>query len=206
MQAGVEIGRDATVYCNDGPIGKVRQVVVDSAGGGVTDLVIEREDGARLVVPAGAVIHADGGTVTLAMSRGQLLGEKAATLRYRPEDYFPFGGQRGGNDATRREPGPSAPPPAGGQGRDDDAASPAPAPPDPRPRGGAITMDPTTLRPFEEGILRVPLRGEELVAEREAVVTGEVVVRKERRRETIEVRGTVRKERITVIERDRAGE
>jgi len=67
-------------------------------------------------------------------------------------------------------------------------------------------MDPAVLRPFEEGVLRVALRGEELVAEREAIVTGEVVVRKEQRRETVEVRGTVRKERITVVEREQAGE
>ena len=196
MRPGVEIGRDSTVYCNDGPIGKVRQVVVDGAGGGVTDLVVEREDGERLVVPVGAVIHADGRTVTLAMARGQLLGQEAVTLRYRPDDYLPFAGGRAGQAAPGRIPSPAAPSPAEDVGRDAGAA-----PPDPRPQRVATTIDPAALRPFEEGILRMALQGEELVAEREAVVIGEVVIRKERRRETVEVRGIVRKERITVVER-----
>lgn len=196
MRPGVEIGRNATVYCNDGPIGRVRQVVVDDAGGGVTDLVVEREDGERLVVPVSTVIHADGRTVTLAMARGQLLGAEAVTLRYRPDEFLPFAGGRAGQITPPRPPRPAAPSPTGGGSPDAGAA-----PPDPGPQRVATTIDPAALRPFEEGVLRVALRGEELVAEREAVVTGEVIIRKERRHETVEVRGAVRKERITVVER-----
>ena len=49
---------------------------------------------------------------------------------------------------------------------------------------------------FQEGTLRVPVRGEEAVVEKEAVVTGEVVVGKERTTERQEVGGTVRRERV----------
>ena len=53
---------------------------------------------------------------------------------------------------------------------------------------------------FEEGTLRVPVRGEEAVARKEAVVTGEVVVDKERTSEREAVGGTVRRERVAVDE------
>ncbi len=60
---------------------------------------------------------------------------------------------------------------------------------------------------FEEGTLRVPVRGEEAVASKEAVVTGEVVVEREATSERQTVSDTVRKERVDVDEnyrRDRA--
>ncbi len=49
---------------------------------------------------------------------------------------------------------------------------------------------------FQEGTIRVPVRGEEAVVEKEAVVTGEVVIGKERVRERQEVTDTVRRERV----------
>ena len=54
---------------------------------------------------------------------------------------------------------------------------------------------------FQEGVLRVPVRGEEAVVTKEAVVTGEVVIDKERIVERQEVADTVRKERVEVDER-----
>ena len=53
---------------------------------------------------------------------------------------------------------------------------------------------------FEEGTIRVPVRGEEAVARKEAVVTGEVVIDKERTTETQRVTDTIRKERVEVDE------
>jgi len=61
---------------------------------------------------------------------------------------------------------------------------------------------------FEEGTIRVPVRGEEAVARKEAVVTGEVVVNRAVETERQTVSDTVRKERVDVDEnwnRDRAG-
>jgi uncharacterized protein (TIGR02271 family) len=55
-------------------------------------------------------------------------------------------------------------------------------------------------RAFEEGTIRVPVRGEEAVARKEAVVTGEVVIDKELTTERQEVTGTVRRERVEVDE------
>jgi len=60
---------------------------------------------------------------------------------------------------------------------------------------------------FEEGTIRVPVRGEEAFATKEAVVTGEVVVDREVQTERQTVSDTVRKERVNVDEnyrRDRA--
>jgi len=60
---------------------------------------------------------------------------------------------------------------------------------------------------FEEGTLRVPVRGEEAVARKETVVTGEVVIDKTRTTETQRVTDTIRKERVDVdddYERHRA--
>jgi uncharacterized protein (TIGR02271 family) len=60
---------------------------------------------------------------------------------------------------------------------------------------------------FEEGTIRVPVRGEEAVARKEAVVTGEVVIDKQRTTDTKRVTDTVRKERVEVdddYERNRA--
>jgi uncharacterized protein (TIGR02271 family) len=60
---------------------------------------------------------------------------------------------------------------------------------------------------FEEGTIRVPVRGEQAVVEKEAVVTGEVVVDREVTTERQTVSDTVRKLRVDVDEnykRDRA--
>jgi len=53
---------------------------------------------------------------------------------------------------------------------------------------------------FEEGTIRVPVRGEEAVVTKEAVVTGEVVVNKERTTEHEEVSDTVRRTSVKVDE------
>jgi uncharacterized protein (TIGR02271 family) len=53
---------------------------------------------------------------------------------------------------------------------------------------------------FQEGTIRVPVRGEEAVARKETVVTGEVVVEKTRTTETQEIAETVRRERVEVDE------
>ncbi|CAA9229383.1 MAG: hypothetical protein AVDCRST_MAG77-914 [uncultured Chloroflexi bacterium] len=53
---------------------------------------------------------------------------------------------------------------------------------------------------FDEGTIRVPLRGEEAVVTKEAVVTGEVVVDKERTTEHQDISGTVRRVRVEVEE------
>jgi len=60
---------------------------------------------------------------------------------------------------------------------------------------------------FEEGTIRVPVRGEEAIAHKEAVVTGEVVVDRKVETERQTVSDTIRKERVDVDEnwrRDRA--
>jgi len=60
---------------------------------------------------------------------------------------------------------------------------------------------------FEEGTIRVPVRGEEAVARKETVVTGEVVVDREMQTERQTISDTVRKEHVNVDEnyqRDRA--
>ena len=53
---------------------------------------------------------------------------------------------------------------------------------------------------FQEGTIRVPVRGEEAVARKETVVTGEVVIDKTRTTETEQVTDTVRRERVEVDE------
>jgi uncharacterized protein (TIGR02271 family) len=61
---------------------------------------------------------------------------------------------------------------------------------------------------FEEGTIRVPVRGEEAFATKEAVVTGEVVVNREVETERQTISDSVRKERVDVDEnwnRDRSG-
>jgi uncharacterized protein (TIGR02271 family) len=58
---------------------------------------------------------------------------------------------------------------------------------------------------FQEGTIRVPVRGEEAVARKEAVVTGEVVVNKERTTEQQQVADTVRRTEVHV-DQGRMGE
>lgn len=53
---------------------------------------------------------------------------------------------------------------------------------------------------FKEGTIRVPVRGEEAVAHKETVVTGEVVIDKTRTTETEQITDTVRRERVEVDE------
>lgn len=194
MSTRTEIEQNAAVYCADGPLGAVRQVVVDPAVGGITDLIVECADGERLVVPAALVARADGCTVTLALTRGELLAGATGVAPYHPEEFHPYGPPSGAI-AQREPPGlpttplPTAPP---------DAASPAAAPPFDEP---VDTTDPVRLGPFVAGILRVPVRGEELVPERQAVIAAEVIVRRERRYLTIDIRETVHRERVEVREK-----
>ena len=53
---------------------------------------------------------------------------------------------------------------------------------------------------FQEGTIRVPVRGEEAVVSKQAVVTGEVVIEKERTTEREQITDTVRRERVEVDE------
>jgi uncharacterized protein (TIGR02271 family) len=53
---------------------------------------------------------------------------------------------------------------------------------------------------FNEGTIRVPVRGEEAVVSKEAVVTGEVVIDKERTTEREQISDTVRRTRVEVDE------
>ena len=55
-------------------------------------------------------------------------------------------------------------------------------------------------RLFDEGTIRVPVRGEEAVVSKEAVVTGEVVVGKEQTTERQEIRDTLRRMEVEVDE------
>jgi uncharacterized protein (TIGR02271 family) len=55
-------------------------------------------------------------------------------------------------------------------------------------------------RLFEGGTIRVPVRGEEAVVQKEAVVTGEVVIDRYRRVEQQTVSDTVRREHVEVDE------
>ena len=76
-------------------------------------------------------------------------------------------------------------------------------------RGGARRAADVADRPateadlagaFQEGTIRVPVRGEEAVARKETVVTGEVVIDKTRTTETEQITDTVRRERVEVDE------
>ena len=51
---------------------------------------------------------------------------------------------------------------------------------------------------FQEGTIRVPVRGEEAFAQKEALVTGEVVIDRERRTERQTVTDTIRREEVEV--------
>jgi len=53
---------------------------------------------------------------------------------------------------------------------------------------------------FQEGTIRVPVRGEEAVIQKEAVVTGEVVVNREATTDTQQISDTVRREHVDVDE------
>ena len=53
---------------------------------------------------------------------------------------------------------------------------------------------------FQEGTIRVPVRGEEALVSKEAVVTGEVVIEKERTTAREQITDTVRRERVEVDE------
>jgi hypothetical protein len=198
MRPGTDVQRDATVYCNDGPVGLVRQVVVDDQDGEVTDLVVERDGGERLVIPVSMVAHADGPSVTLALSRAEFRDDLAARLRYRPEEFRPREPHRdeGARPAAGGRPArPEAPAGPGAEATRPVSTAAAGAPAAPAPRR-LDTTDPLAIEPFVEAVLRIPVRGEQLVAERRAVVAHELVVRKRLRRETVEVRGRVRKERV----------
>ena len=55
------------------------------------------------------------------------------------------------------------------------------------------------IGPFEEGTIRIPVRGEEAVVRKEAFVTGELVVNKERTVTREEVTETVRRQDVELV-------
>jgi uncharacterized protein (TIGR02271 family) len=63
------------------------------------------------------------------------------------------------------------------------------------PAGGEVPADAVA---FEEGVIEVPLRGEEVVVEKHTRRAGEVVVEKEAVQHTERVGGTVRREEVRV--------
>src|SRR5439155_11832193 len=140
---------------------------------------------------------ADGRSVTLALSRAELRDDLAARLRYRPEEFRPREPRRD-EGARPVLPRPAARPEApAGPGAEatrpvNTAAAGEPAPPPPR---RLETTDPLAIEPFVEAVLRIPVRGERLVAERRAVVAHELVDGKRLHHENVEVRVTVSKER-----------
>lgn len=54
------------------------------------------------------------------------------------------------------------------------------------------------LMPFEEGTIRIPVKGEELVVRKELVVVEEIVVTKERTIERQTITDTVRRQDVVV--------
>ena len=66
-----EIPRNARVEAVDGEVGRVRHIIVDPATRQVTDLVVE-QDGRRWLVPANAVVGAEGERVRLQTARAQV--------------------------------------------------------------------------------------------------------------------------------------
>lgn len=204
MRTQVEIGQDATVYCTDGPIGTVRQVVVDERHGDLTDLVVECEDGEWLVVPVTMVTHADGRTVALKLSHTMLRGMERSISRYQPAAYHPYVEQSPcANRDERTLPTMATEPLATTEGEargETLVAGDAPSVPAAPLPATIDTTIPAMLRPFTEGVLRLPLGGEQLSAERQTVVSAEVIVRKVRRSETVTLRGVTRKERVEIDE------
>lgn len=67
-----------------------------------------------------------------------------------------------------------------------------------------VDVEDRPLRPgddaFEEGTIRVPVRGEEAVVAKETIVTGEVVIEKDAVAEERRITDTVRKQRVEVEE------
>lgn len=197
MLPGTDIQRDATVYCTDGPAGTVRQVVIDPTRGDITELVIERDDGERVVVPAETIAHANGRSVTLALRRGDLAGE-VALPRYHPEEYRPLH-----EVVTQRlaPPAASTAPVTAEQ----HAIPTSPLVPEPSPSAATRldTTEPMALVPFAPATLRIPVRGQELGVSRETLVTSELTIRKRRRQERVLLTDTVRKERVEVRRHER---
>jgi uncharacterized protein (TIGR02271 family) len=56
---------------------------------------------------------------------------------------------------------------------------------------------------FQEGVIRLPVHGEEAVVQKEAVITGEAVIAKERVAERRQIADTVRVERVAVVRQAR---
>lgn len=196
MLPGTDIQRDATVYCADGPAGAVRQVVIDPAHGDVTELVIERDDGERVVVPAAAIARADGQSVTLALRRADLAGD-VMLARYRPEEYRPLH-----EVVTQRLATPTAP--IAPVTAEQHTIPTTPLVPERPPATTRIdTTDPAALLAFAPATLRLPLRGQALDVAREILVIGELVVSKRLRQERVFITDTVRKERVEVRRRER---
>jgi len=195
-----QIDPGATVEAADGPLGTVEEVFVSPKTGEMTHLVVRRAGTAeRLTIPASAIAEIPSRfTVRLGMRRDELHGmasgaqsesrngaqirvpvlEERLMVEKRPIE---LGEIRLHKTVETFE----------------EIAHQDILEEDVKDRPVATGDMPDA---FKEGTIRVPVRGEEAVVTKEAFVTGEVVIDRERTTETQTISDTVRKERVEVDE------
>jgi hypothetical protein len=80
--------RNARIFASDGPVGVLRQVIVDEASGEITMLVVALEDGATpILVPANLIERSAGSALFLSVNRSQFARAAARAARLDMEGY-----------------------------------------------------------------------------------------------------------------------
>ncbi|MFM9107237.1 MAG: hypothetical protein ACKOWF_11140 [Chloroflexota bacterium] len=86
----LSLERNARVFASDGPVGVLRQLVVDESSGEISLLVIAPEDGSPpILVPAGLLQRSAGSALFLSVSRSQFARAAARAARFDKAGFQP---------------------------------------------------------------------------------------------------------------------
>ena len=79
---GIHFERNCRIFATDGPVGTLRQVVVDEATGEITMLAVSLDDGGvPILVPSGLVDRSAGSALFLTIDRAQFVRAAARAAR-----------------------------------------------------------------------------------------------------------------------------
>lgn len=179
-----KIERDARVVATDGELGRVKHVVVDPETREVTELVVEQDE-REWLIPIGAVAGVEGGRVMLRARRSQFQGGNA----FDRDHFHAVDDEAAERESARHSARGGAPL----MDADDDAVVVGET-------AGTVERQRGTSR-RDDGGNALQLREEELLAHKERVETGEVLIGTEVVTEERTLEVPVTREEVTVERR-----
>ena len=194
----LKIERDAPVFVANREVGRVTHVIVDPQTKEVTEVVVAH-DGRESTVPITAVVGAGGGAIRLRDTAGAALGGDFVRGDFHGVDDRTADAEKAEHAMHGGAPLRDAEDDAVTIGQVASAMMPPPATPATKDQPA---RQPAARATAHEDTVTVPVAEERLMVGTRAVELGEIEVRKTVAEEQVSVPVTLRREEVTVQERD----